>query len=61
MPRTNELEIARLKAAVPHILENILLGQTFLHGDFDLPFKPRKVCDEVLKQKVQECNQRANM
>jgi malate/lactate dehydrogenase len=63
MPKINEFEIARLRAAMPHILENVLLGQTFLHGDFSLPskFKIKKSCDALLKEKVQECNLRAGI
>ncbi|XP_044254530.1 malate dehydrogenase-like [Tribolium madens] len=63
MPKINEMETSRLRAAVPHIVENILLGQTFIHGDFSVPpkFKVKRTCDELLKQKVQECNRVAGI
>ncbi|EFA02020.1 malate dehydrogenase [Tribolium castaneum] len=63
MPKINDLETTRLRAAEPHIVENILLGQTFIHGDFSIPpkFKVKRTCDALLKRKVQECNNRAGM
>ncbi|RZC39697.1 malate dehydrogenase, mitochondrial [Asbolus verrucosus] len=63
MPKINELEITRLKSALPHILENIFLGQTYLNGEFSLPpqFRTKRRCDVHLKQKLKERNIRSGI
>lgn len=64
MPKLTEFEVAQLRSAVPQIMENIILGQSFVTGDTTIPAKFRRhkrVCDEALKQKIEECSVRAGL